>query len=69
MRPGRVESELLALLLRIGDGHKVAAWAAAFGNLIRDAVVVELEMPAGHLEGGVENRVLDDDRFHGTAIS
>jgi hypothetical protein len=51
LRPLRIEGELLALLLRAGDGDEVATRAAAFNDLVRDPVVVELEVPPGRLEG------------------
>jgi len=61
----RLEGELLAPLLRGGDGNEVAAFAAAVGDFIRDAVLGELEVPLRHGIRRVEDRVVDDDGIHG----
>ena len=44
LSPLGIENELLAFLLRLGDGNEVGADPACFDDLVGDPVIIEPEM-------------------------
>ncbi|MBP8293722.1 MAG: hypothetical protein KAX65_13185, partial [Caldilineaceae bacterium] len=55
-----------AFLARAGNRHEVGTAPSPFGDLVGDAIIIELEMALRLLERGVEDRIFDDDLCHVT---
>jgi hypothetical protein len=63
--PFGVEWKLLAASLAgLGDGDEVRAYSPLFDDVVRDALLVEAEVPRRLVEGRVYDRVFDGDLSH-----
>ena len=64
--PFRVELELLALLLGSGNRDEVGADPPAFDDLVRDAIIGELEVPWRLGKRRIQDGILNNYLIHGT---